>query len=117
MIKTHRMFSVDEGGSLLGGVSATGSTEGISTSSWADIGVLFSSVSISVILRVGLSGYTDTSATTWTIVNNFSLLLHCDWDNLWWEVEVFPKVFDTFVGQYPVKVSPRKLLLEEASRR
>ena len=63
-----------------------------------------------------LSRDANTSASTWSVVSdNFGLFFHGDWDDLGREVEIFAEVLDSFVGENPVKVTPGKLLLEEAS--
>ena len=60
-----------------------------------------------------LGGNTDTSTTTGSVVSdNLGLFLHGDWDDLGGEVEVLAQVLDALVGQHPVEVAPRKLLLQ-----
>merc|ERR1712235_164116 len=105
---------------LLGWATASGTTSSTTTESesgtaWSDVGVLFASVFLSLVSRIGWSSWSNT-ATTWLfIVNNFGLLLHGHWDNFWWEVKVFSEVFNTFVGECPVVMAPGELLLDQAT--
>merc|ERR1712157_438192 len=92
-------------------LASSSSTEGEVALSGSNIGVLLPSVGISVVLRVSLGGESDSSATSWSVVDDLWCLLHCLWDDLSWEVEVLY----TFVGEDPVEVSPGELLLEVAS--
>ena len=97
------------------GTTSSTTTETESGTAWSDVGVLFASVFLSLVSRVGWSSWSNT-ATTWLfVVNNLGLLLHGHWDNFWWEVEVFSEVFNTFVGESPVVVSPGELLLDQAT--
>ena len=105
---------------LLGWATASGTTSSTTTESesgtaWSDVGVLFASVFLSLVSRVGWSSWSNTATTWLLVVNNLGLLLHGHWDNFWWEVEVFSEVFNTFVGEGPVVVSPGELLLDQAT--
>jgi len=96
-------------------LASSSSTEGEVALSGANVGVLLPSVGVSVVLRVGLGGESDSSATSWSVVDDLWCLLHSLWDNLSGEVEVLSEVLNTFVGEDPVEVSPGELLLEVAS--
>merc|ERR1712189_46291 len=90
-------------------------TEAETSTAWTNVGVFFASVLVALILLVSALWNTHTSTTVWLIVDNLSLLLHGDWDDLWWEMEILTEVFNTLVGKNPVVVAPGELLLDQST--
>merc|ERR1712168_1283411 len=80
------------------------------------VGILLATVLITLVLGVGGGGHADTSATAWLIVDDLGLFLHRHGDDLWRQVQVLAEVLDALVGQHPVVVAPRELLLDQTAR-
>merc|ERR1712149_3080 len=85
-------------------LASSSSTEGEVALSGSNIGVLLPSVGISVVLRVSLGGESNSSATSWSVVDDLWCLLHCLWDDLSWDVEVWD-ILDVIVHASSVSLA------------